>query len=148
MNEDDAIRERLAAMTPADIEALYDATEADWLAIGFSRDAFAHNMRARADYDAVVRPLKLVYEAYVFMSDREVVREAKRRWEKAVADLDPSNPRNAKRVVADLTTTAQSARKTYDDAIEAAGDQRVIAAKRLYDAAVIRESERFAQRLP
>lgn len=143
MNDDEAFRERLASMTPEQIERLYDATAEDWARLGISKNQFLSNMSAKAQYDAVVRPLELVLDAYIAMSEREEVRDAQRTYQRDLERLH--GPRN--RPVNEIQAEGQALKRTYDAAIAAAGDERVDAAKRVYDAAVVRESHRFARQL-
>lgn len=147
MNEEDAFRERLAAMSPEQVGRLYEATAEEWTEIGISKEVFQHNIGARGAYDASVRPFELVYEAYLAMSDREAVRLAKRRYMEALEDLDYGNPANRAVPVAELQERGQAARRAYDAALAQAGDQRVIEAKGAYDAAVVAASDRFAKDL-
>jgi hypothetical protein len=147
MSEEDAFRERLAAMSPDQVAQLYDATAEDWAKIGISKEVFQHNIGVRSQYDAAVRPFEVVYEAYLAMSDREAVRIAKRDYAEALEALRFDNPANKRIPVAELRERGQAAKLLYDAAIELAGDQRVIEAKRAYDAAVVAASDRFGDDL-
>jgi hypothetical protein len=138
VNEGDAFRERLTAMNDEELGALYDATATDWAATGLSKKGFLGNMAAKRAYDEAVRPLELAYEAAVSMSDREEIRVAKRTYEESLESTALANP---------ASVEAQDARRGYDDAILAAGDERVIAAKRAYEAAVVAETKRFTAKL-
>jgi hypothetical protein len=144
VNEDDAFRERLAAMSPAQVAALYDATADDWAALGITADVFTHNMAAKADYDAKVWPHQIVFETYLAMSDQKV-RDAARVYDRGLDDLH--GPAHQDRPVADVQDDAVALGNAFDAAIASSGDARLIEAKRRYDRAVIRASERFARRL-
>lgn len=144
MNDEDAFRERLAAMTPQQVAALYDATADDWAALGITREIFTHNMSAKADYDAEVRPFELLFDAYLALAD-EPVRAAARAYQAGLEDLD--RPAHRDRPLGDVQDDADRLRHAFDAAIAASGDQRLIEAKRLYDQAVVTASDRFASRL-
>ena len=91
-----------------------------------------------------MRPLGLVYEAYVAMSHVAAVRDAVREWARVVQQLSHGAPG---RPLAESDAERAVAKGAYDAAIEASGDERVIAAKRPYDDAVARETEQFVRKL-
>ena len=146
MNDDDAFRERLAALSPEQIGQLYDATAEDWQRLGITRQQFVGNMAAKAQFDAAVRPFELVLEAYIAMSDRaEELRAIRRDY---FANLERlRGPEHAGRPINDVLAEAAASRTAYNAAIELVGDDRVTAAQRAYDRAVTRESELFGRRL-
>ena len=120
MNDDDAFRERLAAPTPEQIGQLYDATADEWTALRISQKALVHNMGAKAQYDAAVRPLELVYQASFAMSDSsDVLWFAQQTYERELERLH--GPESAERPVNELRTQAQALKRVYDEAIEARG---------------------------
>lgn len=145
MEDNEAFRERLSAMTPEQIAGLFEATAEAWAHLGITKDVFIGNMSAKAQYDAVIRPLELVLDAYIAMSEREEVQDAQRTYQRDLERLYALASRN--RPVSEIQAEGHALKRAYDQAIAAAGDERVDAAKRVYDAAVISESRRFASRL-
>ena len=144
MNDDDAFRERLAAMTPEQVAALHDATADDWAALGITREAFTHNMRVKADYEAEVGPYRIVFEAYVAMGEQPV-RDAACAYQDGLEEL--RGPAHRRRPPGEVQADGDRLRHAFDAAIAGSGDQRLIEAKRLYDQAVVTASGRFASRL-
>lgn len=141
MDDDDLARERLQSLSDAELSALYDATPEIWQIDGLSKEAFLGNFAAKRDYDSVVRPLALAYEAAVAMSEREEVRSAKRTYDEFL-EANERNPNGTP-----VSPEALEAKRAYDAAIEQAGDDRVIAAKAAFEAAVIEETPKFGDRL-
>jgi hypothetical protein len=73
------------------------------------------------------------------------VRDAARAYREGVQELD--GPAHRRRPVGDVQVDADRLRAEFGTAIAASGDQRLIEAKRLYDQALVRASDRYARRL-
>ena len=146
MNEDDAFQERLGIMNDGQLGRAYDLTASEWGAAGVSKDVFLQNMTAKRTYEDLVRPFRVAYEAAVAMSDNQVVRDAKHAYEETLETLHHGQGSQT-RSLAEITREGQEARRAYDAAIVAAGDERVIKAKREYEEAAKASSKKFARSL-
>jgi hypothetical protein len=144
MNDDDAFRDRLAAITPEQVAALYDATADDWAALGVTREVFTHNMAVNAGYEAEIGPYQVVLEAYLAMADPSI-RDAAQNYQRGLDALHA--PADRRRPMGDIRKDGDRLRQIFDDAIANSGDARLVEAKRLYDRSVVAASDRYARRL-
>ena len=62
MNEDDAFRMRIAAMTPEHQADLYDAVAADFTKTGITKSVFVDNMGTLNQFNETMRPAKEAWD--------------------------------------------------------------------------------------
>ncbi len=138
---------RLQAMSPQEQADLYDASAPVWAGMGITKDIWLRNLAAARAHNEAVEPLRLVYEAALAISPSEAVRDAVQTYQQALKEHGWMNPQNKGSAVNDCVRACQEATRVYDAAILAAGDERVIEAKRAYDDAERAARARFVKSL-
>lgn len=133
-------------MTREQLADLYDATAQAWKPLGVTKSVFINNMDAKQEYEDAVRQPKILFEVALAMSEQQEVRDAQRVYDETLAQLNRVNPKHP-RPMSEIEREGRDAKSIYDAAILAAGDERVIEAKRLYEEAVRVASDAFAKKL-